>query len=47
MVGITAPDFCLKNQDGNEVCLRDFKGKWVVVYFYPKDDTPGCTTEAC
>ncbi len=46
-IGTKAPEFCLKNQDGNEVCLRDFKGKWVVIYFYPKDDTPGCTTEAC
>ncbi len=46
-IGIKAPEFCLKNQDGNEVCLRDFKGKWMVIYFYPKDDTPGCTTEAC
>jgi len=45
--GVKAPEFCLKNQDGNEVCSRDFKGKWMVLYFYPKDDTPGCTTEAC
>jgi len=41
-----APDFCLPNQDGEEICLRDFRGKWVVLYFYPKDNTPGCTTEA-
>lgn len=46
-IGINAPEFCLKNQDGAEVCLRDVGGKWVVLYFYPKDDTPGCTTEAC
>ncbi len=46
-IGVKAPEFCLKNQDGNEVCSRDFKGKWMVIYFYPKDDTPGCTTEAC
>jgi peroxiredoxin Q/BCP len=42
-----APDFCLPNQDDIEICLRDLKGKWVVLYFYPKDNTPGCTTEAC
>jgi peroxiredoxin Q/BCP len=41
-----APDFCLKNQNGENVCLDDFKGKWKVVYFYPKDNTPGCTLEA-
>jgi peroxiredoxin Q/BCP len=35
------------NQDNVEICLRDLKGKWVVLYFYPKDNTPGCTTEAC
>lgn len=46
-IGTKAPEFCLKNQDGVEVCSRDFKNKWVVIYFYPKDDTPGCTTEAC
>ena len=39
-------NFCLPNQDGKDICLSDFKGKWVVVYFYPKDDTPGCTIEA-
>jgi len=39
-------DFCLPNQDGVEICLRDLEGKWVVLYFYPKDNTPGCTTEA-
>jgi thioredoxin-dependent peroxiredoxin len=41
-----APDFCLKNQNEESVCLKDFKGKWVVLYFYPKDNTPGCTMEA-
>ncbi|MBA1438430.1 MAG: thioredoxin-dependent thiol peroxidase [Epsilonproteobacteria bacterium] len=46
-VGAKAPDFCLPNQDDVEICLRDLKGKWVVLYFYPKDSTPGCTTEAC
>lgn len=43
----TAPEFCLPNQDDVEICLRDLKGKWIVLYFYPKDNTPGCTTEAC
>jgi peroxiredoxin Q/BCP len=38
--------FCLPNQDGVEICLKDLKGKWIVLYFYPKDNTPGCTTEA-
>ena len=42
-----APDFCLPNQDDVEICLRDIKGKWIVLYFYPRDSTPGCTTEAC
>ena len=42
-----APEFCLPNQDEVEMCLRDLKGKWIVLYFYPKDNTPGCTTEAC
>jgi len=41
-----APDFCLKNQDEEEVCLKDFRGKNVVLYFYPKDNTPGCSLEA-
>lgn len=45
--GSQAPDFSGKNQDGKEVHLSDFKGKFVLVYFYPKDDTPGCTKEAC
>lgn len=42
-----APDFSLLDQDGTRRTLADFAGKWVVLYFYPKDDTPGCTTEAC
>jgi peroxiredoxin Q/BCP len=42
-----APVFSLPDQNGNIHTLADYKGKWVVVYFYPKDDTPGCTTEAC
>ncbi|MBN2815333.1 MAG: thioredoxin-dependent thiol peroxidase [Campylobacterales bacterium] len=42
-----APDFCLPNQDDVEICSRDLRGKWIVLYFYPKDSTPGCTTEAC
>jgi peroxiredoxin Q/BCP len=46
-IGTKAPDFCLPNQDDVEICLRDIKGKWVVLYFYPKDNTPGCTNEAC
>jgi peroxiredoxin Q/BCP len=45
-IGNKAPDFCLPNQDSEEICLRDFQGSWVVLYFYPKDNTPGCTTEA-
>lgn len=46
-VGIKAPEFCLPNQDEEEICLRDIVGGWIVLYFYPKDNTPGCTTEAC
>lgn len=45
--GDKAPDFSLNDDAGNVVSLGDFKGKKKVVYFYPKDDTPGCTTEAC
>ena len=45
--GKKAPDFSLENTDGKRVSPGDFKGKDVVVYFYPKDDTPGCTKEAC
>ncbi len=42
-----APEFSLKDQDGKVHTLADYAGKWVILYFYPKDDTPGCTTEAC
>lgn len=42
-----APEFTLEDQDGNSVSLSDFRGRKVVLYFYPKDDTPGCTTQAC
>jgi peroxiredoxin Q/BCP len=45
--GDTAPDFVTKDQNGNEVKLSDFRGQRVVLYFYPKDDTPGCTKQAC
>jgi thioredoxin-dependent peroxiredoxin len=45
--GDTAPDFTLPDQDGTPVSLADFAGGQVVVYFYPRDDTPGCTKEAC
>ena len=43
--GDTAPKFCLPNQDEEEVCLEDYEGKWIILYFYPKDNTPGCTLE--
>lgn len=45
--GQAAPDFVLKDQNGASQRLADYRGKWVVLYFYPKDDTPGCTKEAC
>ncbi len=45
--GDKAPDFTAKDQNGKTVSLADFKGKNVILYFYPKDDTPGCTAEAC
>jgi len=45
--GQKAPDFQLKDQHGKLISLKDFKGKNVILYFYPKDDTPGCTKEAC
>jgi peroxiredoxin Q/BCP len=45
--GIKAPDFTVKDTNGNTVTLSDYAGKTVVLYFYPKDDTPGCTKEAC
>src|SRR5246127_3132871 len=44
--GNEAPDFSLPSQDGSQVSLKDFRGKWVVLYFYPKDFTSGCTVEA-
>ena len=46
-VGQKAPDFKLKDKEGNEISLSDFTGKKVVLYFYPKDNTPGCTRQAC
>jgi len=46
-VGTDAPSFTVKDTNGNTVSLSDFAGKTVVLYFYPKDDTPGCTKEAC
>jgi len=45
--GGPAPDFTLADQDGNEVTLSDLRGRWALVYFYPKADTPGCTKQAC
>ena len=45
--GMAAPDFALPDKDGNIVSLKDFRGKRTVVYFYPKDNTPGCTRQAC
>ncbi|MBQ7828603.1 MAG: thioredoxin-dependent thiol peroxidase [Clostridia bacterium] len=45
--GMMAPDFTLNDRDGNAVSLSDFKGKKVILYFYPKDNTPGCTRQAC
>jgi peroxiredoxin Q/BCP len=45
--GDKAPDFAAKDQNGKEISLAQFKGKQVILYFYPKDDTPGCTAEAC
>lgn len=46
-IGSTAPEFSLIDQNGHEMSLKDLAGHWTVIYFYPKDDTPGCTTEAC
>ena len=46
-VGDDAPTFTLPDSLGNQVSLNDYQGRWVVLYFYPKDDTPGCTKEAC
>jgi peroxiredoxin Q/BCP len=45
--GDPAPDFTLPDQNGAEFTLSEFRGQWVLLYFYPKDNTPGCTTEAC
>lgn len=44
--GQLAPDICLPDQGGNRTCLENFRGKWVVLYFYPRDNTPGCSLEA-
>ena len=46
-LGSAAPDFKLQDQNGKWQQLKDYRGKWVALYFYPKDQTPGCTTEAC
>jgi peroxiredoxin Q/BCP len=46
-IGDDAPSFTLPDSQGNQINSNGFKGKWIVLYFYPKDDTPGCTTEAC
>ncbi len=46
-VGKKAPAFTLPDESGEKIKLSDYAGQWVVLYFYPKDDTPGCTTEAC
>lgn len=46
-IGVKAPEFTLKDKNGNDVSLSDFLGKKVVLYFYPKDNTPGCTRQAC
>jgi peroxiredoxin Q/BCP len=46
LAGKPAPGFCLPDAQGKEVCLESFLGKWVVLYFYPRDNTPGCTLEA-
>ncbi len=46
-IGEKAPEFSLKDSEGRDVRLSDFKGKWIVLYFYPRDNTSGCTKEAC
>lgn len=46
-VGSSAPAFTLPDEEGSERSLKDYRGRWVLLYFYPKDDTPGCTIEAC
>ena len=45
--GVKSPLFCLQNGDEVELCLRDILGSWIILYFYPKDETSGCTREAC
>ncbi len=45
-IGEKAPEFCLKDAEERDICLKDFRGKWVILYFYPKDNTSGCTKEA-
>lgn len=45
-IGDIAPDFCLPNQDEEKICLKDYRGKNIILYFYPKDNTPGCSLEA-
>lgn len=47
IVGDKAPDFKMLDKDGNTHSLADYRGKWILLYFYPKDNTPGCTIEAC
>jgi len=44
--GDNAPEFCLPNSEGKPICLKDFRGRWLVLYFYPKDNSSGCTKEA-
>jgi len=46
VLNAAAPDFCLPDQNGTETCLKDYTEKWVVLYFYPKDNSPGCTIQA-
>lgn len=46
-VGTKAPEFILQDQNGKEVSLKDYKGKRIILYFYPRDNTPGCTKQAC
>lgn len=46
-LNIKAPQFCLQDQDEKKHCLKDYLGQWILIYFYPKDDTPGCVKEAC
>ena len=47
IINMKAPLFCLLDENNKEHCLTDYKGQWILLYFYPKDDTPGCTQEAC